>query len=234
MMKLLSDARDVITNPDRWGKVTYAVDAKGRTVFNTTKTPVCFCALGACFAAEGIHGFSLEDSPEHRAAVVQLEAAIDRLFPGRVPPLSPAKVPVFNDHADTTHAEVLAVFDNALQQVIFDTVAVKLLEQGKAAKNDFSCVYRASNGTRCAVGHLIPDDKYEPRFEGSSIDAETTKGESIRAALPFSARHCLPFLSSLQSAHDFTLSNEGTEAWIMRMKEIALRYNLSPEKLDGH
>lgn len=37
------------------------------------------------------------------------------------------------------------------------------------------CVLRNGLGNKCALGHLIPDDKYDPRMEAdSSVDAFTS------------------------------------------------------------
>lgn len=63
-------------------------------------------------------------------------------------------------------------------QEIFETVKNHLLTQGKKAKaaSTFNtCKYRTQDGLKCAVGCLIPDDKYMPEFDGSaSIGIYTT------------------------------------------------------------
>lgn len=53
-------------------------------------------------------------------------------------------------------------------QEIFDTVAVHLLTQNKRATKancSTTCQYRTSEGLKCAVGCLIPDEKYTPEME---------------------------------------------------------------------
>jgi hypothetical protein len=51
-------------------------------------------------------------------------------------------------------------------QEIFDTVATHLFTQGhKAINGHGGCVYRCRDGSKCAVGVLIPDDKYFPKME---------------------------------------------------------------------
>jgi len=52
------------------------------------------------------------------------------------------------------------------KQLIFDTAVAGIRKQGKRSVNDFGrCVYRSLNDCKCAVGHLIPDDKYVSYIE---------------------------------------------------------------------
>lgn len=53
------------------------------------------------------------------------------------------------------------------KQEAFDTAMEKLLAQGcVSADEDGQCLYRNPNGNKCAIGHLIPDEFYDPLFEG--------------------------------------------------------------------
>lgn len=55
-------------------------------------------------------------------------------------------------------------------QRIFNTVRDHLLAQGKRAlSGDNKCAYRNGDNLTCAVGCLIPEDKYDPRIEQWSI-----------------------------------------------------------------
>ncbi len=55
-------------------------------------------------------------------------------------------------------------------QEIFDKVCVHLFTQRTPAMNDGGdCLYRGPDGTRCAVGALIPDDVYEERIEFKDV-----------------------------------------------------------------
>ncbi len=55
------------------------------------------------------------------------------------------------------------------KQEIFDKVKAHLLAQGKRAVNgDGNCMYRGMDGTKCAVGCLIPDELYTPLLENHS------------------------------------------------------------------
>ena len=60
-------------------------------------------------------------------------------------------------------------------QEIFDKVSRHLLQQKARSMMSSStggsqlCAYRGTNGLCCAVGFLIPDDKYNPKMEGNGI-----------------------------------------------------------------
>lgn len=51
-------------------------------------------------------------------------------------------------------------------QPVFDRILAHLRKQGHAATTLGSCVYRATNGDKCAVGCLIPEHLYHPGMEG--------------------------------------------------------------------
>ena len=56
------------------------------------------------------------------------------------------------------------------RQEALNIAARGILEQGAYSLNKArtSCMYRGENGTKCAVGHLIPDDDYDPLMEGKA------------------------------------------------------------------
>ena len=61
------------------------------------------------------------------------------------------------------------------KQAAFDT-AVRGLNAQRAFSsyetNPESCSYRGSNGDKCAVGFLIPDDRYTPEIEGDNAGTD--------------------------------------------------------------
>lgn len=117
------------------------------------------------------------------------------------------------------------------RQAIFDRVATHLLTQMVKSTRDHipedpldtdtytdnRCMYRGANGTSCAIGCLIPDDKYEARFEGltPNTDPENYVSKMERKAAAIAFREMLSevvgattaddydFLRSLQQIHDF-------------------------------
>lgn len=65
-------------------------------------------------------------------------------------------------------------------------------------KGTMNCLYRSSEGKKCAVGLLIPDEKYKTSFEGSLLEyvVENGVGDNIPIGLN------IPILSSIQLCHD--------------------------------
>lgn len=122
------------------------------------------------------------------------------------------------------------------KQQIFDTVLTKLREQGRASMQGTGCAYRGEGGLKCAVGHLMPDNAYDPAYEG--LDAGTLPQEAY-AAMNVSYTD-IGFLCQLQEAHDYPLQGEaqdhqlGSSArgsgpvawWEAEMEEIAAQHNL--------
>lgn len=92
------------------------------------------------------------------------------------------------------------------EQEIFNVVWTRLKTQGFERSYEWDewdtgdCKYRDPSGRVCAVGALIPDDKYRPDFEGHTVDSPTIGNFILEATgLP---KKFLPFLEKLQNAHD--------------------------------
>lgn len=88
------------------------------------------------------------------------------------------------------------------KQLIFDDAVSGIRKQGKRAIAHGGCVYRASDGCKCAVGHLIPNDKYYSELENylgySSEVLQTIDGK-------YGVTHKQDdgiFLRELQMCHD--------------------------------
>ncbi len=97
---------------------------------------------------------------------------------------------------------------------IFDFVKTHLLKQNKQAGNESGCVYRARDGTKCAVGCLIPDWYYSEDLEG--LPASSSEIRCIlKQTLVFGPKTPL-LLSSLQLCHDSYPIDE----WSGRLKVI--------------
>lgn len=85
-------------------------------------------------------------------------------------------------------------------QEIFDTVVNHLRIQARPCREEAGCRYRLANGDgfdRCAVGVLIGDDEYEPRFEGVGVEVLILEMKRLPRLMP----HIL-LLTHLQRAHD--------------------------------
>jgi hypothetical protein len=94
-----------------------------------------------------------------------------------------------------------------------------------------TCLYRGPNNTKCAFGHLIPDDVYDKRLEERSIQSLIDTKQDFKEQLSgffewlsqFSEDH-LFLLRILQYAHDCYVDPSSMQK---RLKEIAERYNLT-------
>jgi hypothetical protein len=54
------------------------------------------------------------------------------------------------------------------KQEAFDKVVKHLLKQGEPAFDGDICCYRTDDGKKCAAGCLIPDELYDPAWEGKA------------------------------------------------------------------
>lgn len=118
-------------------------------------------------------------------------------------------------------------------QEIFNFVLDKLLAQKVKALNDRGyCSYRTEKGLRCAFGHFIPDDCYDPRMENKfSLDL-------IRHSIKFGEKWYQyvkdndwlyvhrELLSNLQALHDHCLYPVASRQYMEHAKRIATVHNL--------
>lgn len=85
-------------------------------------------------------------------------------------------------------------------QEIFDTASIAVLKQGQRATRNELCVYRAANGLKCALGHLIPDEMYKKEMEGNGAYTVVKKFPE----LPEYLRTNIELVKHLQNAHDMS------------------------------
>lgn len=88
-------------------------------------------------------------------------------------------------------------------QEIFDTVVKHLRQQGKLALSldGYTCAYRGADGTKCAVGVLIPDELYSSKMEGYNLNNLMARNV-IPSPLKEEFEANLPLLVRLQNVHD--------------------------------
>ena len=95
---------------------------------------------------------------------------------------------------------------------VIATVRAHLLQQNAKSINRYGrCLYRGPEGRKCAIGCLIPDEKYDPAFEGFAfhpapipsleIPPVPLKQISLLAAAGLEAIQ-LPLGRRLQAIHD--------------------------------
>jgi hypothetical protein len=118
------------------------------------------------------------------------------------------------------------------RQETFDKVARHLLTQGRRSAelnpmvSGGVCRYRSPDGTKCAVGALIPDELYSADMEGRSViglvgcdgnDDVSPWAEALRAHLGVESDYDERFLETLQRIHD----GYEPDTWPSRLIELA-------------
>ena len=103
-------------------------------------------------------------------------------------------------------------------QTAFDVAYVHCMEQKERAVGNGLCVYRGPNGTKCAVGCLIPDGLYSKDMEGKC-------GYDVVESIGWG--HLSEYLIiSVQDAHDNCLDPDDLSKFSSRMKKTAEDYGL--------
>lgn len=133
------------------------------------------------------------------------------------------------------------------KQETFDIVAKHLLAQNKKALAVFEdninegCAYRGADGTKCAAGCLIPDDKYDPTFEGVGVvmedyapppwtQADDTAARALRLqAILLAEGHNLGLVQNLQKIHDHCHPQD----WKTALLGSSKLYGLNAEVLNA-
>lgn len=124
------------------------------------------------------------------------------------------------------------------KQEILDKVAAHFAIQRRPAITVFGhCVYRGPDGLKCAIGALIPDDLYDPRFEGSPFDELYERRPEILKAISVDPLDT-EFLIELQCAHDETQSMPHPLVDFLpnlrkNLLGVAKRYRLDPSSLEA-
>ena len=113
-------------------------------------------------------------------------------------------------------------------QEVFDTVVTALRRQGcKSVKRVASpradqctpvCRYRGENGTKCAVGHLIPDELYDRRMEGLCWTSIVLMSPEL-----YNMQLSNRLVCRLQEVHDCAPVRNWESCW----REVAHKYGLT-------
>lgn len=98
---LLVCARELISDPARWTKGSYATDASGDYTQISNENACRFCAVGAIYRC-GYEVVENRIKVENQARRLMWEIVGER------------NLASFNDHPSTTHAMVLDAFDRAI------------------------------------------------------------------------------------------------------------------------
>lgn len=130
----------------------------------------------------------------------------------------------------------------AQAQEVFNKVATHLFTQGRQAADEdshglggISCRYRASDGTRCAVGVLIPDEVYDSEMEGQDVGSLLLGLGDVSPAYP-ALTWLVPLrslLDNLQDVHDFDFNWRSDKEMREALREVAQRHRLDALILDS-
>lgn len=134
------------------------------------------------------------------------------------------------------------IHEFSLQQV-FDKVATHLLTQKQPAmrKDNTTCAYRAPDGKTCAVGCLMTDEEYNPRFEGVGITSSTFdnffnegSNEGYEEGNRVMADRHRALLFDLQDVHDMAQNSDDPVAqWKEDLTSVAETYGLDTKVLQS-
>lgn len=117
------------------------------------------------------------------------------------------------------------------RQQILDRAVAHVRQQGGSASTPAGCVYRREDGRKCAIGALIPDNAYDPIFDGyAATDALSLLQDVPSFAAALRAGGVDPtdaaFLSDLQSAHDALLEQASETSIYSAFSYVAAKYGL--------
>ena len=120
-------------------------------------------------------------------------------------------------------------------QEIFNKVATHLFTQGTRAMLDpecesGQCMYRGPNGSKCAVGVLIPDKLYRKNMETFTINGLL---DDEKVVLPAWMAENRELLWALQSTHDLHLAWDSSMAMRRKLRGVAEAHGLDATILNG-
>jgi hypothetical protein len=124
---------------------------------------------------------------------------------------------------------------NLTRQTIFNRAITGLIKQGCLSTNTSGeCQYRGREGTKCALGLLIPDKHYTPDAEGTRVvnddltkDALYYMCKASGINLDFAPTRDL--VVDLQNMHDSCFDDRDFVGYVKRKSlEIAAKHDLTP------
>lgn len=124
------------------------------------------------------------------------------------------------------------------RQEFFNKGVLGILDQGALFRRrnrprDYWCRYRGPNGTKCFAGHSIPDDKYDPTFEGysptfaSPLLGVNERARDLAIAIGCETDEDCAFVRQCQiHLHDAVWGSFERGYYIEICQEFALKHNL--------
>lgn len=127
--------------------------------------------------------------------------------------------------ATTVLSPTISTLNAFTQQQVFDFVVTHLMTQGKKSDDeDGDCRYRTPEGLKCAVGCLMSDEEYNPKYEGCSVPylQMVFREDSFLNLIATYEK----LLTELQYVHD----TYTPEAWSEQLQEVADTFKLEMPK----
>lgn len=113
-LAILRGARALLARPDAWLRGVGARTSEGELCPSSSPAAACFCAIGVLNHLAPLGGWG----KAHRALFAELPKAwCSRVKPSNVKDDHWVSVARFNDDPNTTHADLLALFDRAIASV---------------------------------------------------------------------------------------------------------------------
>lgn len=122
-------------------------------------------------------------------------------------------------------------YDKQKWQELFQRAVLGVIKQGRLNYNAKlgMCEYRAADGLRCSVGHLIEDADYTPEMEGKSVWCHARRGSLPKALAPFHEP-----LMHLQMIHDRCALAGGVHDFIEKCAAFAERHKIEMPTLPSN
>lgn len=121
-------------------------------------------------------------------------------------------------------------------QEMFDKAYLGVIAQGeRSEKYNGYCAYRGQNGSKCGIGHLIPDDlakAWDRRSHSAIAKIKSTKAHPI----PDFIKNNLALACAMQAAHDDSPSYDNggfIREFKCRMEQVAKDYKLTIPQLEN-
>jgi len=108
-------------------------------------------------------------------------------------------------------------------QEIFDKIVAHLRQQKARSVEGNVCLYRSTDGLKCAVGCLINNNAYALELEGKAVGAIEVRSALLVSGIPADDENTISMLRRLQSTHD----DKHPDRWELDFEYIAKRHNLT-------
>lgn len=117
-------------------------------------------------------------------------------------------------------------------QEMFDKAYLGVIAQGrKSEKPNGGCAYRGAQGSKCGIGHLIPDDlahAWDDRTNSSIAHIRSTKAYPIPDFIVTNRS----LACALQDAHDCCENIDFINEFKYRMSKVAADFKLTIPQLE--